>query len=75
MALDPALVFAFALRLHPEADEGALLTTLDLQLDVRGLDSLGNLDVDQTLHCVAGLVEGVSGLQLNVTLGELAPRV
>jgi len=40
MSLNPALIFALAFRLLPEADERALFTTLDFKLDVRGFDSL-----------------------------------
>ena len=75
VSLNPALIFAFALRLLPEADERALLTTLDFKLDVRSLDRLSYLDINETLNSVSGFIEWVSGLQLDVTLRELAPMI
>ena len=62
VSLNPALIFAFALRLLPEADERALLTTLYFKLDVRSLDSLHDFDVNETLNSVTRFIEWVSGL-------------
>ena len=75
VSLNPALIFTFALRLLPEADERALLATFDFKLDVRGLDSLRDLDVNKTLNRVTGFIEWVSSLQLDVTLRELASMI
>ena len=75
MALNPTCVIAFAFALLPEADERVLFSTFDFKLNVRGLDSLSDLNVNETLHSVSGFIERVSGLELDVTLGELAPRV
>ena len=61
--------------LGPMADEGALLTTFDLQQDVRGLNSFHDLHVDNTIDSVAWLIEGVLRLELDLTLGEFTPTV
>ena len=61
--------------LGPVADEGALLATLELQLDMRRMDRLHDLHVEHAGHLVARLVEGVLSLQLDLALGELTPLI
>jgi len=56
-------------------NEGALLTTLDLKLDMRGFDSLHDLHVDDTRDSVAWLVEWVLRLELDFPLGEFSSTV
>lgn len=57
------------------ADEGAFFTTLNLQLDSFSLNSLHDFKVDQALHSVTGLIEGVCCLHLDLSLGEVAAIV
>lgn len=53
----------------------ALLASLDLELDVRSLNGLHNLNINDTLDCVSWLIERISCLKLDFALGELAPLV
>ena len=57
------------------ADERALLATLDLELDVGGFNGFHNFEVNNTANGITWLVEGILRLELNFTLGELAPFV
>lgn len=57
------------------ANERALLTTFDLELDMRGLNRLHDFHVDDTGHSVTWLVEGILRLELNSAFGELGPFV
>jgi hypothetical protein len=70
MLLDGTSIFTFALVLGPVTNEGALLTALDLERDVGSVAWLHDFEVDQTSDLVAWFVEGVGGLELNLTLGE-----
>mmetsp|Transcript_5387 Transcript_5387/g.7210 ORF Transcript_5387/g.7210 Transcript_5387/m.7210 type:complete len:307 (+) Transcript_5387:324-1244(+) len=71
---DSSLI-AVMLRLRVVANEGALLATLELDLDVSGGDRGVDLEVDLAGDGVAGLVEGALSLQLDVASLELAPVV
>ena len=57
------------------ANETALLSTLDLELDMRSLHWLHDLDVDHANDGVSWLVEGILGLNLDFTLGELSALI
>ena len=57
------------------ANKRALLTTLNLELDSFSLNSLHDLKVDQALHGVTGLIEGMCGLHLDFSLREVAALV
>ena len=57
------------------ADETALLSTLDLKLDMRSFHCLHDLDVDHADNGVSWLVEGVLGLNLDFALGELSALI
>ena len=56
-------------------NEGALLTALELKLDVRRMGWLHDLQVDNARHGVSWLVEGILGLQLDLAFRELAPFI
>ena len=57
------------------ANETALLSTLDLKLNMRSLHWLHDLDVDHADDGVSWLVEGILGLNLDFTLGELSALI
>lgn len=57
------------------ADKRALLATLNLELYVGRFNSFHNFEVDDTANGITRLVEGILRLELNFTLGELAPFI
>ena len=57
------------------ANETALLSTLDLKLNMRSLHWLHDLNVDHADDGVSWLVEGILGLNLDFTLGELSALI
>ena len=57
------------------ANETALLSTLDLKLNMRSLNCLHDLNVDHADDSVSWLVEGILGLNLDFTLGELSALI
>ena len=57
------------------ANETALLSTLDLKLDMRSIHWLHDLNVDHADDGVSWLVEGILGLNLDFTLGELSALI
>ena len=57
------------------ADETALLSTLDLKLDVRSIHCLHDLDVYHAYHGVSWLIERVLCLNLDSTFWEMATFV
>ena len=57
------------------SNERALLAALNFKFNVVCLDGLHDLNVDNALNRVARLVERLGSLQLDLSLGELAPIV
>ena len=69
------LVSRVAFMIMVVANEAALFSSSNLELDVRGTNGLGDLHVDHSSDGVAWLIEWVLGLQLDSALGKPASVV
>jgi len=68
-------VSVISLSFVPEASECGILLSLELKLDVLGLEGVVNLNVDLTVDGLSGLVEGELGLEHALATFEVGTTV
>ena len=60
---------------HPESLESCLLLPFDLEFDISCLNGLVDLQENSSVNNVAGLIERELGLNHNLPLLVVAPRI
>lgn len=73
--VDDTRLITVMLGLGVVAGEAALLASLEVELDMAGMNLMVDLHVDLTSDGVAGLIEGELSLELDFAVLEVAPLV